>query len=122
MDSQRYSSKKVGDLQYLVFDSQVKEPVVYVLFFSEVKNKWNNYQVTLTVFSLVESEGHDYVTFLKELWSSFIYIDDKGLSNLGPRILNLLQTCDIQYPIELCYIFGGTIEGRAPIVTDYQMN
>lgn len=114
--SLRYEMDEVEDFDYAVFDRQLQgQPVVYRLFAIPIQNGWNNYQLTLTVFDASVTPEEELVQFERELWSSQMYLDEQGLLSICERILAYLQSCEIESPVELAYVFGGTVNNVTPM-------
>lgn len=117
-NSPRYVIEKVGNLDYVIFDMHNKGQLVYVLFVVPIQHRWYNYQVVLSVFNASNRTSADYPQLERELWTNYMYLDDEGLLRICTRILLSLQNYEIEYPVELSYLFGGIVNGRIPVTSD----
>ena len=117
-DSLRYNVDKAGDFDYVIFDTQNRGQLVYVLFVVPIVHPWYNYQVVLSVFNAATNASANYPQFERELWTSHMYLDEMGMSGICARILTCLQNYEIECPVELSYLFGGQVNGRIPIVSE----
>jgi len=105
--SKRFDINKIGPLDYLLLDLQAEGgPLVHWLYLVAIENKWCNWQVILSAFDPSLQTGS--IPMLgREIWSTFLYSDMEGLVRLCPRIISLLESLDVNYPVELTYTFGG---------------
>lgn len=120
---ERYQVDQVGD-DYVIFDRAFggQRPIVYKLFVVPVQNNWYNYQAILTMFDATVNPEKDYPQFIRELWSTFFYLDDWSAPCIHSRILTCLVTTEIEHPYELSYLFGGTVRNEKPISVEHKSN
>jgi hypothetical protein len=113
----RYTVDRVGDNEWQVFDQAKKgTPVTYLLFVTEVSGgSLLNMQLTITSYDA--SAPREMHVFEEELYSTLFYAStDEQCELLIFDVIDKLMDSEIENPVELAYMFGGTIRNRPIIV------
>src|SRR6185437_730259 len=105
----KYHYDKLSDYDYMIVDqTQGDGPHLYSLCLIPITNtKGCNWQITLAKFKTNEW-GSDYPSFEREVWSTQVCSTYEPAMQLPLRIVSILQNCELDYPVELAYQFGGT--------------
>jgi hypothetical protein len=113
----RYNYDALSEFDYMLFDqTRSMYPELYALNIRPIKNNWANYQLSLAKILLVgvEDERANRAQFEREVWSTELYASEAQASMLPLRVISLLQSCDIDYPVELTYQLGGLVYTYPP--------
>lgn len=108
----RYTVDRVGDDEWQIFDVQKQgTPITYLLFVTEVSGLLNR---QLTITSYDASEPRTTYVFDEELYSTAFYAgSDEQRELLIFDVIVALMDSEIENPVELAYMFGGTIRNRS---------
>lgn len=109
----RYTVDRVGDDEWQIFDVEKQEtPITYLLFVTGVSgSSMFNQQLTITSYDASEPRG-TYI-FEQELYSTMFYASTADQRELLIfDVIDTLMDSDIENPVELAYLFGGTIRNR----------
>lgn len=106
-EEQRYLIDRLDKYDWLLFDStKPRNSTVYLLYAQPVSSVLNT-QIILVTYDGVESSPFAFNIFLRELYSTKIYSCD--VEQFMHVILQDIQDCDIENPVELAAAFGGQI-------------
>lgn len=108
----RYTVDRVGDDEWQIFDVAKQEtPITYLLFVTKVSGLLN-LQLTLTSYDASEPRG--VYIFEQELYSTMFYAATEDQRELLIfDVIDTLMDSDIESPVELAYLFGGTVRNRS---------
>lgn len=114
----RYSIDRVADVDWQLFDKKATQtPLTYYLYAIPVASGISNTQLVLTSYNAIEASEHQWATFNKELWSTFMYAADLDqLLDIVAEIFEAIQESDADNPVELAHMFGGTVLSRTMAV------
>lgn len=108
----RYTVDRVGDDEWQIFDVAKQEtPITYLLFVTGVSGSLFNQQLTITSYDASEHRGA-YI-FEQELYSTMFYASTADQRELLIfDVIDTLMDSDVENPVELAYLFGGTVRNR----------
>jgi hypothetical protein len=108
-DTTRYSLDRISNYEWVIFDkTKMGTPIVYMLYIVPLSGIYN-YQLVLSSYDAIEAANTTWVTFGPELYSTFFYSVPEGIETLVNSVLYLLVNSEIDNPIELAHVFGGTV-------------
>jgi hypothetical protein len=107
----RYTVDRVGDDEWQIFDvAKHGTPITYLLFVTKVSGPLNR---QLTITSYDASENHVSHVFECELYSTTFYaVSEEQRELLIFDVIDNLMDYEIENPVELAYMFGGTVRNR----------
>jgi hypothetical protein len=105
---------RVGEREWQIFLSETQgSPTVYFVYTVPVAGPLN-WQVILTVYDAAAAADHELPIFDIELFSTAFYAsDEKQFENMMVQIFDVLNETDINNPVELSHIFGGTVRSHS---------
>jgi hypothetical protein len=108
----RYTVDRVGDDEWQIFDAEKQDtPITYLLFVTKVSGVFDM-QLTITSYDASEPRG-TYV-FEQELYSTMFFASTADQRELLIfDVIDVLMDSEIENPVELAHLFGGTVRNRA---------
>jgi hypothetical protein len=110
----RYTIDRVGTYDWHIIDGKDgQSPRVYFLYAAALEAPLLNCQMVLTSFDGAQALNNGWPTFEREIWSTRLYVENgERAIQLAYEIYETLDDAEIQDPLELVYIFGGTVGSR----------
>lgn len=108
----RYTVDRVGDDEWQIFDGPPDETALtYLLFVTDVGGSLNT-QLTITSYDAPETR--DMYIFEQEVYSTMFYASTEDQRELLVfDVIDTLMDSEVGNPVELAYLFGGTVCNRS---------
>jgi len=105
---------RVGECEWQIFLNETQEtPTVYLAYAVPVAG-FLNWQVILTVYDAAVAVEYGIPVFDIELFSTAFYAaDDQQFEDMMEQLFNVLHESDINNPVEMAHVFGGTVRSHA---------
>lgn len=107
---------RISDDEWAIYDFSGTDPAAYLLTATPIAaSPFSNLNFTLVECDIdnFEKEFEEYQVFIREVWSSDVYVSgDKSYDILSDGIVSVIPRVKLSNPIELAYLFGGSVNNK----------